>query len=329
MELQNGLLRDYLILKGKKNSRKKTLSLLVVGSIAYDSVETPSGKRDMQLGGSGCFFSVSASYFTEVSIVGVIGEDFKESDLEFLKDKSIDISGIEKTKGKTFRWSGEYIEDINTAITLDTQLNVFGNFNPKISDNHSKKPYLFLANIDPEIQNKVLDSMSKKPKFIACDTMNLWIDIKKNELINLISNVDMLFINHEESKQLTSENNSLDIFEKIKNYGSDNLVIKLGEFGAKLFSKNDIFSAPAFPVENVVDPTGAGDSFAGGFMGYIAKIGEVNSEILKTATIVGSTMASFAVEDFGMNRFKTLGHNDIKERFEEFTKFTHFSPMHM
>ncbi|MFL2665247.1 MAG: PfkB family carbohydrate kinase [Dehalococcoidia bacterium] len=305
------------------------MSLLVVGSIAYDSVETPSGKRDMQLGGSGCFFSVSASYFTEVSIVGVIGEDFKDSDLKFLKEKNIDISGIEKTKGKTFRWSGEYMDDINTAITLDTQLNVFGNFKPKISDEHSKKPYLFLANIDPEIQNKVLESMSKKPKFVACDTMNLWIDIKKNELINLISNVDMLFINHEESRQLTSVDNSINIYEKIKNYGSDNLVIKLGEFGAKLFSQSDIFFAPAFPVKQVVDPTGAGDSFAGGFMGYIAKHGEINSEILKTATIVGSTMASFAVEDFGMNRFKTLEHNDIKERFEEFSKFTYFSPMHI
>ena len=239
------------------------MSLLVVGSIAYDSVETPLGKRNEQLGGSGCFFSVAASYFTEVSIVGVVGKDFKNSDLKFLEEKNIDISGIEKTDGKTFRWTGEYMDDINTAVTLETQLNVFGNFNPKISNQHSKKPYLFLANIDPEIQNKVLESMNVKPKFVACDTMNLWIDIKKNELLHLISKVDMLFINHEESKQLTSEDNSINIYEKVKTYGSNNLVIKLGEFGAKLFSKSNIFSAPAFPVKNVIDPTGAGDSFAG------------------------------------------------------------------
>ena len=189
------------------------MSLLVVGSIAYDSVETPLGKRNEQLGGSGCFFSVAASYFTEVSIVGVVGKDFKNSDLKFLEEKNIDISGIEKTEGKTFRWTGEYMDDINTAVTLETQLNVFGNFNPKISNQHSKKPYLFLANIDPEIQNKVLESMNVKPKFVACDTMNLWIDIKKNELLHLISKVDMLFINHEESKQLTSEDNSINIYE--------------------------------------------------------------------------------------------------------------------
>ncbi|MBR92290.1 MAG: sugar kinase [Dehalococcoidia bacterium] len=304
------------------------MSLLVVGSIAYDSVETPSGKREDQLGGSGCFFSVAASYFTEVSIIGVIGKDFNDSDLRFLQEKNIDISGIEKTDGKTFRWTGEYMDDINTAVTLETQLNVFGNFNPKISNQHSKKPYLFLANIDPEIQNKVLESMNVKPKFVACDTMNLWIDIKKNELLDLISKVDMLFINHEESKQLTSEDNSINIYEKVKTYGSNNLVIKLGEFGAKLFSKSNIFSAPAFPVENVVDPTGAGDSFAGGFMGYIAKHGEIDSETLKTATIVGSTMASFAVEDFGINRFKNLKQSDIKDRFEEFSKLTYFNPMH-
>ncbi len=303
------------------------MKILVVGSDAYDAVETPAGKRESQLGGSASYFSVSASYFTEVGLIGVIGDDFDPADRAMYESHDIDTSGLIEADGKTFRWAGEYMEDINTAVTLDTQLNVFGDFEPELSEAHANAPYLFLANIDPNIQLKVLDSMATRPKMVANDTMNLWIDIANSALTDLISKVDTLLINEEEAKQLTGEEHLPDAANAIFALGPNSTVIKRGEYGVTLFGENFSFAAPAYPLEKVTDPTGAGDSFAGGFMGYLASVDKVDQESLRTAAVVGSTMASFAVEDFGLDRIKNLTHPDIGERFEAFVNLTRFSPL--
>ena len=299
---------------------------MVVGSIAYDAVETPAGKRESQLGGSACFFSTSASYFTEVGIIGVVGNDFDPSDRSMLERHGIDTTGLVEIDGKTFRWTGEYMDDINTAVTLDTQLNVFGDFEPTLTESHANAPYLFLANIDPNIQLKVLDAMISRPKWVASDTMNLWINIARPALIDLISKVDMLIINEDEAKQLTGQNNLPNAAKAVMNLGPKSTVVKRGEYGASLFGKTFSFAAPAYPLERVIDPTGAGDSFAGGFMGYLASVENIDEESLRTATIYGSTMASFAVEDFGLQRIKNLTKSDISERFQAFTELTRFKP---
>ncbi len=303
------------------------MKILVVGSVAYDTVETPAGKRESQLGGSASFFSVSASYFTEVGLIGVIGNDFDPDDRAMYERRGIDTSGLIEANGKTFRWSGEYMEDINTAVTLDTQLNVFGDFEPELSEAHANAPYLFLANIDPNLQLKVLDAMASRPKMVANDTMNLWIDIAKPALTDLINRVDTLLINEEEAKQLTGEDHLPDAAKAIIEMGPTSAVIKRGEYGATLFGGDFSFAAPAYPLERVIDPTGAGDSFAGGFMGYLASVDKVDQESLRTAAIVGSTMASFAVEDFGLDRIKNLTHSDIGKRFEAFVDLTRFNPL--
>jgi len=302
------------------------LKIVVVGSIAYDAVETPAGKRESQLGGSACFFSTSASYFTEVGIIGVVGNDFAPSDRSTLERHGIDTTGLVEVDGKTFRWTGEYMDDINTAVTLDTQLNVFGDFEPTLTESHANAPYLFLANIDPNIQLKVLDAMISRPKWVASDTMNLWINIARPTLIDLISKVDMLIINEDEAKQLTGQNNLPNAAKAVMNLGPKSTVVKRGEYGASLFGKTFSFAAPAYPLERVIDPTGAGDSFAGGFMGYLASVENIDEESLRTATIYGSTMASFAVEDFGLERIKNLTKSDISERFQAFTELTRFKP---
>ena len=299
---------------------------MVVGSIAYDAVETPAGKRESQLGGSACFFSTSASYFTEVGIIGVVGNDFAPSDRSMLESHGIDTTGLVEVDGKTFRWTGEYMDDINTAVTLDTQLNVFGDFEPNLTESHANAPYLFLANIDPNIQLKVLDAMISRPKWVASDTMNLWINIARPTLIDLISKVDMLIINEDEAKQLTGQNNLPNAAKAVMNLGPKSTVVKRGEYGASLFGKTFSFAAPAYPLERVIDPTGAGDSFAGGFMGYLASVENIDEESLRTATIYGSTMASFAVEDFGLERIINLTKSDISERFQAFTELTRFKP---
>ena len=303
------------------------MKILVVGSVAYDAVETPVGKRESQLGGAATYFSVAASYFTEVGMIGVVGEDFNPSDIEMLERHGIDTSGLIKADGKTFRWTGEYIEDINTAVTLDTQLNVFGEFEPELNDEHANAPYLFLANIDPNLQLKVLDAMATRPKMVANDTMNLWIDIARPVLTELISKVDTLLINEEEAKQLTGKDHLPDAARAIIKLGPNSTVIKRGEYGATLFGEGFSFAAPAYPLERVVDPTGAGDSFAGGFMGYLASVDKADEESLRTAAIVGSTMASFAVEDFGLDRTKNLAKSDIDERFNAFVDLTRFNPL--
>ncbi len=303
------------------------MKILVVGSVAYDAVETPAGKRESQLGGAATYFSVAASYFTEVGMIGVVGEDFDPADITMLESHNIDTSGLVKADGKTFRWTGEYMEDINTAITLDTQLNVFGEFEPELSDDHANAPFLFLANIDPNLQLKVLDAMAVRPKMVANDTMNLWIDIAKPVLTELIGRVDTLLINEEEAKQLTGEDHLPDAAQAIIKLGPNSTVIKRGEYGATLFGDGFSFAAPAYPLERVVDPTGAGDSFAGGFMGYLASVDSITEETLRTAAIVGSTMASFAVEDFGLDRTKNLTESDIDERFQAFVDLTRFDPL--
>ncbi len=303
------------------------LKILVVGSVAYDAVETPAGKRESQLGGSASYFSVSASYFTKVGLIGVIGNDFDSADRAMYESHGIDTSGLIEANGKTFRWSGEYLDDINTAVTLDTQLNVFGDFEPELAEAHASAPYLFLANIDPALQLKVLNAMKSRPKMVANDTMNLWIDIAKPALEELISKVDTLLINEDEAKQLTGEEHLPDAAKAIISMGPNSTVIKRGEYGATLFGRDFSFAAPAYPLKKVIDPTGAGDSFAGGFMGYLASIDKVDEESLRTAAIVGSTMASFAVEDFGLDRIKSLTKSDIDERFNAFVNLTRFNPL--
>lgn len=303
------------------------MKILVVGSVAYDAVETPAGKRTSQLGGSACFFSTAASFFAEVGLIGVVGNDFDPADRQMLESHGIDTSGLIEADGKTFRWTGEYMEDINTAVTLDTQLNVFGEFEPELSEAHANAPYLFLANIDPNLQLKVFNAMAMRPKMVACDTMNLWIDIARPVLTDLVSKVDTLLINESEAKQLTGQEHLPDAAKAIVELGPGSTVIKRGEYGAALFGQDFSFAAPAYPLERVIDPTGAGDSFAGGFMGYLASIDRVDEESLRTAIIVGSTMASFAVEDFGLDRIKTLTQSDINNRFDAFVDLTRFNPL--
>lgn len=303
------------------------MKILVVGSVAYDAVETPVGKRESQLGGSASYFSTSASYFTEVGLIGVVGQDFAPSDKEMFESRGIDTSGLIEADGKTFRWAGEYMEDINEAVTLETQLNVFGDFEPELSEAHANAPYLFLANIDPKLQMNVLNSMNQRPKMIALDTMNLWIDIARSQLLDVIGKVDTLLINEGEAKQLTEQEHLPDAAAAIISQGPDATVIKRGEYGAALFGQGFSFAAPAYPLERVIDPTGAGDSFAGGFMGYLASVDKVNEETLRTAAIAGSTMASFAVEDFGLDRIKNLTQEDIKGRFKAFEDLTRFNSL--
>lgn len=303
------------------------MKILVVGSVAYDAVETPAGKRTSQLGGSACFFSTAASFFAEVGLIGVVGNDFDPADRQMLESHGIDTSGLIEADGKTFRWTGEYMEDINTAVTLETQLNVFGEFEPELSEAHANAPYLFLANIDPNLQLKVLNAMAVRPKMVACDTMNLWIDIARPVLTDLVSKVDTLLINESEAKQLTGQEHLPDAAKAIVELGPGSTVIKRGEYGAALFGQDFSFAAPAYPLERVIDPTGAGDSFAGGFMGYLASVDRVDEESLRTAIIVGSTMASFAVEDFGLDRIKTLTQSDINNRFDAFVDLTRFNPL--
>lgn len=302
------------------------MSLLVVGSVAYDTVKTPTNQCNEALGGSAIYFSIASSYFTPVSIVAVIGEDFNPSDLEVLKAHKIDISGIEKKCGKTFRWSGLYTsEDLNTRTTLDTQLNVFADFTPKLNSDHTKASYLFLANIDPSLQWYVLENMQIRPKLVALDTMNFWIDGKKDDLTRIIKCVDVLFIDENEIRSFTGENNLMKAAQNVIKLGPTTLVIKRGEHGVLIFNEAQIFSAPALILETLVDTTGAGDSFAGGFMGYIAATGNLSNQNLRRATIIGSVMGSLAVESFSVDRLRNLTQHDVATRFKLFEQLTQFN----
>ena len=300
------------------------MSLTVVGSVAFDALETPFGKRDKLLGGAGTHFALSSSFFTDVRVIGVVGNDFTETEWAVFNRHNINTDDIERVAdGKTFFWSGRYDYDMNTAHTLDTQLNVFETFDPKLSDESKNARILFLANILPMLQKQVREQCTKA-EFVAMDTMNFWISSMKEALIETIKVVDCIIINDAEARQLTDEPNIHKAAKIILNYGLKAVVIKRGEYGATLFTHDSYFACPAYPLESVFDPTGAGDTFAGGFMGYIASQNEINDAILRRAMIFGSVMASFNVEEFGTERVDRLTHQEINERFKRFKEFTHF-----
>lgn len=302
------------------------MSLLVVGSVAFDSVKTPFGEVDEVLGGSATYFSTAASYFTDVSIVAVVGTDFPDKHLTFLKSRKIDIEGIERSEGKTFRWKGEYGYELNEARTLDTQLNVFQSFKPKLPESYKDKKVVFLANIDPDLQRDVL-SQVKNPALVACDTMNFWIDGKKDALLKTLKLVDILLINDGEARELSGEPNLVKAANAILSYGPKTLIIKRGEYGALMFSDKKIFAAPAYPLEAVFDPTGAGDCFAGGFMGYLTNTMNFEEANIRKAIIFGSVMASYNVEAFSLEKIKSLDYSEIESRYKEFKRLTHFEDL--
>ena len=290
------------------------IKLCVAGTVAYDSIETPFGKADNVLGGSALHFTNAASFFTDVGIVATVGSDFDLEGISFLKDRSVDLSGIEVDQGKTFRWEGRYGYDLNQAITLKTELNVIETFRPKVPEDYRKAEFLFLANIDPELQLHVIGQV-KKPVALVLDTMNFWIENKFDALMEVIRRVDMLVINEAELREITKEHNLLKGARKLIETGPTCVVAKRGEYGVFMMNRDEVFLAPAFPLEDVFDPTGAGDTFAGGFMGYLANVGEATAESVKQAIIMGTVMASFNVEDFSINRIKRLTMPEIKERY--------------
>lgn len=301
------------------------MSLLVVGSVALDSVETPFDKIDDALGGSATYISLAASYLSApVELIGVVGNDFPKKYIDILEQHNIGLEGLQKIEGeKTFRWGGKYHYDLNVRDTLFTELNAFQNFNPIIPDKFKKSKYVCLGNIDPILQMKVLDQVSD-PQFVVCDTMNLWINLMKQDLIKLLKRVNVFILNDSEARMLTEEPNLIKAAKKIRQMGPEILIIKKGEHGAMLFTEDTIFSAPAYPMEIILDPTGAGDSFAGGFIGYLHQKRELNSENIKRAVIYGSTMASFCVEKFSTQGLEELSHLQIQDRFREFKKLSSF-----
>lgn len=303
------------------------MNILVVGSVAYDSVQTPEGSNRHQLGGSATYFSIAASYFTRVGLVAVVGKDFARQDFRVLEERGVDTTGLESNPGETFRWQGKYTEDLNAAITIETRLNVFEKFKPALPESHRHAPYLFLANISPDLQHSVLDQMSTRPKLVACDSMNLWIEIAKPRLLALIEKVDVLMINESEARQLTGTRSLVGASAALLKQGLKALVVKRGEYGAVVFHKDFTFAAPAYPLARVVDPTGAGDSFAGGFMGYLAAVDDTGAEAMRRAAVAGSVMASFTVEDFGVGRLKSLKPAEINARFNAFAELTRFHPL--
>ncbi len=308
------------------------MSILVVGSVAFDSLKTPSGSVDRELGGSATFFGLAASHFTQVRVVAVVGDDFGPEQEAVFRNAKIDIRGLERTKGKTFAWGGEYGENLNEAKTNFTDLNVFENFQPKIPKEYCNSEYLFLGNIHPTLQNDVRKQMNGV-KLVGGDTMNLWINITRNELIETLKGVQVLLINDGEAKLLAKESNLPRAALKVLAMGPRALVIKHGEYGATIFFADGAFHgigghpfrAPTLPIEEVKDPTGAGDSFAGGFMGYLAGAGEVNRETLKRAMFYGGVMGSFAVEDFGTRRLQSVTRDEIEARFQIFRELTHLA----
>ncbi|MDY7032617.1 MAG: PfkB family carbohydrate kinase [Thermodesulfobacteriota bacterium] len=302
------------------------MSVLVVGSVALDTVETPFGKVNDVLGGSAVYFSTAASYFADINLVAVVGDDFPDEHIDFLLSKKIDIKGLQKESGNTFRWEGRYGFDLNEAHTLNTELNVFQDFNPTIPQEYRCTEYVFLANIDPELQSEVLKQV-RKPKLVACDTMNFWIEHKPNELKKTIENVDILIINEAEAREFTCESNLVKAATAILSMGPKTLIIKQGEYGALMFTEGSVFSAPAYPLEDIFDPTGAGDSFAGGFMGYLANTHNLENMGIRQAVIFGSVMASFNVEDFSLNRMKNLTYDEIESRYKRFKELTHFDDL--
>lgn len=300
--------------------------LLVVGSVALDTVKTPFGEVSEVLGGSATYFATAASYFTSVNLIAVVGEDFPDQHLKFLKSRGIDLTGLERRAGETFRWKGEYSHQLNEARTLDTRLNVFATFRPKIPDQYRSPSMLFLGNIDPELQLDVLRQV-RRPILVACDTMNFWIERKREALWRLLEQVDVLMINDGEARALGGYPNLTRVARETLARGPKHLVIKRGEYGVLMFNHKQTFAAPAFPLEQVQDPTGAGDTFAGGFMGYLAATGNLSEAAIRQAVIFGSVMASFAVQAFSLDRLRALDYKEIEARFQEFRRLTHFEDL--
>jgi len=299
------------------------MSVLVVGSTALDTVETPYGRIRDGLGGSATHFSGAASFFTRVKLVAVVGTDFPERHVDFLRARRVDVSGLRRVRGKTFRWSGLYADDMNEAATLKTELNVFENFRPELSDDHRKSAFVFLANIDPDLQRNVVEQI-RDPFVVALDTMNYWIESKPAALKRTLKKVDILFINEGEARLLARENNLFKAARCLLGMGPSTVVLKRAAYGALLFQREGMFWAPAYPLYHVKDPTGAGDSFAGGFMGYMSRRQDLSPRRLRRAVIYGSIMASFCVEDFSLNRMKTVTPTEIQERFRMFRALTRF-----
>ena len=299
------------------------MSVLIVGSVALDTIEANGKKMKDLLGGSAMYASMAASYFTKASVVAVVGNDFPSKYIHLLNKHNIDTSAIAISAGKTFRWHGKYSCDLNQAKTLNTKLNVFANFNPALSNEQKNTKYLFLANVDPQIQKQILDVVAK-PKFVALDTMNFWIDTKLKELKKILKKVDLLLINEDEAVQLSKQNNIIKAAKFIQSLGPKYIVIKKGKSGAVLFYKEKIFSTISFPLEVVVDTTGAGDTFAGGLMGYLAGINKTDFYSLKQAVIYGTIMSSFNVESFSLKKLSSLTKQDIKNRLKQFKQIIKF-----
>lgn len=301
------------------------MPLLVVGSVGLDSVETPFDKIEDALGGSATYIALAASYFSgPVGLVGVVGSDFPKNFIDMLEDHNVDLEGMQIKDGeKTFRWGGKYHYDLNVRDTLFTELNAFQNFDPVIPERYKNSRYVCLGNIDPILQMKVLDQMNN-PQFVVCDTMNLWINLMKQELLNLIKRVHVFILNDSEARLLTEEPNLIKAAKIIRDMGPETLIIKKGEHGALLFINDTIFSAPAYPMEVIYDPTGAGDTFAGGFIGYLHKTRDLSPENIKRAVIYGSSMASFCVEKFSTKGLEDLSNLQIQDRFREFRKISSF-----
>jgi sugar/nucleoside kinase (ribokinase family) len=302
------------------------MSILVVGSVAYDTVETPAGRRERVLGGSASYFAVAASFFTPVNLVGVVGGDFGEKQLEAFRGRPIDLAGLERADGKTFHWQGRYSQDLNSRDTIRTDLNVFEFFQPKIPKAYRSSELVFLGNIDPLLQREVLAQVDA-PRVVACDTMNYWIKGKPAELRETLAKVDVLLINDQEARELSGEWNLVKAARAVRAMGPQTLVVKKGEHGVLLFGHESCFAAPALPLETVVDPTGAGDTFAGGFMGYLASVPELHDGALRQAVVMGSTLASFCVEAFSLERLVTLTRPEIDARYRVFQELTRFQSL--
>jgi sugar/nucleoside kinase (ribokinase family) len=300
------------------------MSILVVGSVAFDTILTPHGNVDDVLGGSASYFAVAASYFAPVKLVAVIGEDFPEQERAFLASRNIDLEGLSVAKGRTFRWTGKYHEDMNMRDTLDLQLNVFATFKPVLPLSYRDCPFVFLANINPGLQDGVLDQLTTKPKLIACDTISHWIEGSRPELEALLKRVEMLVINDEEARLISGERNVVRSARKILGMGPHTLLVKRGEYGVLSFSPNSVFAVPAYPLEEVFDPTGAGDSFAGALIGYLAASNDLSEANVRKGIVYGSVVASFVVEDFSLRRLRTLTRDDIERRYRQFVSLTEF-----
>ena len=299
------------------------MSLLVVGSVALDTVETPFGLATDLLGGSATFFSAAASLFCRVQLVGVVGSDYPIADLQFLSQRGVDLAGLEQVPGESFRWAGVYSFDLNSRETRETRLGVFADFKPRIPDTFRDARLVFLGNIDPDLQNEVLDQV-RAPSLVACDTMNYWISGKRESLMRLLKRVDLLLVNDTEARELSGDHNLLRAARWIHRHGPRMVIVKKGEHGAILYTHNFIFFAPGYPLEEVFDPTGAGDAFAGGFMGYLARAESLDPSDLRRAMVYGSALGSFAVEKFGVDRLRDLTPDEIQERVQTFRDLTAF-----